>query len=89
MKGSGDELETDNKASNNPQPAPRPKILRLRLPVGQKKSGSGGPTQGPNTSNDPGSWADFRLTSEITQKPFRSFVPSQSFVPNLYSRTTT
>jgi hypothetical protein len=37
MKGSGDQAEGDYKASNNPQPAPRPKILRLRLSVGQKK----------------------------------------------------
>jgi hypothetical protein len=49
MKGSGDQAEGDNKASNNPQPAPRPKILRLRLPVGRKKSGSGGPSQGPRS----------------------------------------
>lgn len=37
MKGSGDQAEGDNKASNNPQPAPSRKILRLRLSVGQKK----------------------------------------------------
>jgi hypothetical protein len=78
LGGSGDESETDNKASDNPQPSPRPKILRLRLSVGQKKewlrwTDPGSQERGVGAEDDGPRAADWMGNKRGTSSnPFRS-----------------